>query len=107
MPSTIPLVTAEISLSLTPVFRFQRARTPQNVAERVVAFMTGVFINRLGGRRPDVFARPGPVPGIGIVDRESIEKRSVVHPRETLHDVEVFGGPAESGFVGEVGGVHD
>jgi hypothetical protein len=55
--------------------------TPQYPAERIVAFVTGIFVNRLVRRRPRVFAGPGPIPRGRVFNRETIEKRLVVNPR--------------------------
>src|ERR1700690_4365999 len=72
-------------------FGFSRPRSAQNVAQRVVGLVAGVFVNWLIGRRPRIFASPRRGPGGGIFDGEAVEQRSRIHARKALHHVQIFG----------------
>src|SRR5579872_5634105 len=63
----------------------------QNIGQRVIAFVAGVFINLCVGRRPGIFARPWLGPGFRIFDREAVKQRLRVDAREALDRVQVLG----------------
>src|ERR1700719_4283393 len=79
--------------------------TPQYAAKRIVAFVTGIFVNRFGGRRPSVLAGPRPVPRVRVLHREAVQQRIVVDAREALYDVEVFRRSTKRSLVVEIGRV--
>src|SRR5439155_14858770 len=60
-------------LLLRCFIRLATARAAQNIFQRVIAFVARVFVDVGVSRGPGVFARPRPVPGIGILDGEAIQ----------------------------------
>src|SRR5260370_3088898 len=70
-------------------FLLSKSRAFQNIGERVIRFVTGVFINVFAGGRPGELPGPRLSPGSRIVDREAIKKRSIVNTREALDHVQV------------------
>src|SRR5207237_2152904 len=67
----------------------------QDVAHRVVALVTRVFVQMILSDRPGVFAGPRLLPRLRLVDREPVLQRLRVGAREPLGDREVFGRAAE------------
>src|SRR5206468_839171 len=60
----------------------EKARAAQNVAQRVVIFMTRVFVQVVVGRDPRILSGPRPGPRRRIVDGESIEQAIGIEPRD-------------------------
>src|ERR1035438_7916990 len=87
-------------------FFLSQACTLQNVFQRVVSFVTGVFINLTIRLRPGVLPGPGLGPRGGILHGEAIENRVLVNPAEALDHVQVLGRSAEARLVREIRGVY-
>src|SRR5439155_385322 len=60
-------------LLLRCFIRLATARAAQNIFQRVIGFVARVFVDVGVSRGPGVFARPRPVPRIGILDGEAIQ----------------------------------
>ena len=73
---------------------FQEACATEDARERVVGLVTGVLVDARVGRRPDVLATPRLCPHRRVVDRELIEERLGINPREALDDMQVPRCPA-------------
>src|SRR5437899_12577847 len=85
---------------------FSEARTPQDVAERVVAFVARVLEQQVAGGRPHLFTRPRPLPRGRIFDAEPIAERLRIDSREALDDVQVLARAAETRLVGAIRRIH-
>src|SRR5258706_15763927 len=59
------------------------------------------------GRGPRIFPGPWSRPCRWVGDREAIEQSIGTDARETLHNMQLLGCSAESGFVCEVGRIDD
>ena len=94
-------------LDLRCFLSFLSSCASQNVRERVISLVAGVFEHALIGRWPRVLAGPRPVPRVRVFYREAIQKSLVVHASEALDDVEVFRRPTEPGFIREISCVDD
>src|SRR5262245_13065781 len=84
------------------LFFLFETRTAEDVAQRVVALMAGVFVHLVRRRRPRILCRPRTRPRLRILDGELIAQRPGVEPRETLGDLQVFRRSPEARLVGEV-----
>src|SRR6188768_3451026 len=93
---------------------FGGAKASQHVRQRVVALVTGVFVDRLGRACQRQLAFPRPRERGRIVDLELVEQRLRVEQTEALDQVQVAvpaevaaGVSVESAAVVEVRGVDD
>src|SRR5580658_7539081 len=73
--------------------------TAHDITECVVALVAGIFIDRLSGGRPRHFAAPRLIPGLRIVDGETIKKRMRVQALYAFHNVEILGRSAKASLV--------
>src|SRR5262245_45262246 len=92
---------------LSRFIRFPPTRATQDVLQRIVVLVAGVFINRFICCRPRVLTRPWPRPSCRIFDRKAIQQRIRGDARESLDHMHVFGRPSESCLVCEVRRVDD
>src|SRR5262245_58592171 len=100
------MMSSSFSLLLDLLCRLVRFAPPgaaQNIFERVVGFMTGIFVNMLVGGRPGELAGPRPCPGGWILNRKSIQQRIGGDARETFDNVQVLARSTVSRFVREIG----
>src|SRR5215467_13997493 len=102
-------------LSWLPTRRsaFAGAKASQQVRQRIVAFVAGVFIDRAGRARHGQFAFPWPSKSSGVVDLELIENRIRVEQAEAFHNVQISvpakhttGVPIKAAAIFEVSGIH-
>src|SRR5262252_1702521 len=83
------------------------ARAAQDVAQPIVAFVTGELVDRSVGPNHRVGHGPGPRPRRRIVYREAVLEGVGIEAREAFDEMEVRAGAAEARLVGEVGRVDD
>jgi len=93
---------------------FAGAVSPEQIRQRVVAFVAGVFVNRSGRPRHRQFAFPGLHEGGGVVDLEPVEQGIGVEKTEPLYQVKISVPPevaaripVEAAAVVEVRRAHD
>src|SRR5256885_7253985 len=83
------------------------ARAAQDVFERVISLVAGVFEDLLVAGDPRILPGPRPVPCRRILDRESVEDGVRIDPREPFDNVQVLAGAFVTRLVREVGRVDD
>src|SRR5436190_15786583 len=63
--------------------------SPEQIRQRVIAFVAGVFVNRSGRPRHGELAFPGSREGRRVVDLEFVEQGVRVEKTEPLHHVQI------------------
>src|SRR5207253_1774753 len=74
------------------------ARAAQDVAQAVVAFVAGEFVDRAAGPDHRIRRGPRPRPRRGILDREAVLDRVRVEARDAFHEMEIRAGAPEVRF---------
>src|SRR5215471_2110358 len=77
----------------------------QNIGQRVIRFVTGVFVNVCVGGRPGVLAGPRLAPGLRVIDGKAVKKRSIIEARDALDHVHVFRRSPETRLVRKIRGI--